>query len=596
MSRAVEASRGRAIEAQRGQAVLTLVRVAALLAMVGMMLGAALAWMTTGVADRQLAQGWARREVNQHLNPAATLQAVPEPTPDPEHDAAIRLLRRALAAGIAIAIPLAAGGTMLLLRQWVRTARDAARDEVLRGNRIATAQELASLLAWARKHGRPITFGGVPLPPQDEARHLLAVGKSGSGKTTALRSLVRQIAERGEHALIFDPDGSYVAQFYRPGRGDVILNIWDERSARWNPLADIVDKADAERVSAVLLPKPQGLSEGAIWYDQARAVLAEVIHHLVQAGRTEAGDLAAMLTGASVDELRKIVAGTPAARAFEPGADKATASVLFMLTSASRIVAMLASLPSDAAPFSFDRFYAGLDAHSGPKPFVFLAAPRRFREAGAPIVAAWIDAAAAAILQRQPDQAPQAWLLLDEVASLPPIQSLMTLLPEGRKYAACIVLACQSIAQLRQAYTDQGAEVVTGQCATQIIMATGDSATAKWAVELAGTVETQALRPTETLGSDQDGRGSLATTRERKTLVLDAELAGLAIGEAFLRLSGYPLARIRIDPPEAEPVLAPAFIPRPVASPPAPRDAEPGQARAIRIEDRDDWLTTGGLA
>lgn len=112
-----------------------------------------------------------------------------------------------------------------------------------------------------------------------------------------LRALVQQIAARGEHALIFDADGSYTQRFYRPERGDIILNPWDRRSARWNPLGDVRDLADARRIAAVLIPKPQGLTEGAIWYEQARAVLAQLMLHLVRRG-AGLDDFAAMLARA----------------------------------------------------------------------------------------------------------------------------------------------------------------------------------------------------------------------------------------------------------------------------------------------------------
>lgn len=596
MSRAVEASRGRAIEAHRSRAVLALVRVAGAMVLLGMVLGAVLVWWLSGVDDRQMAEVWLRQQINRHLNPVAIFQAQQQAGfvvtgETAEHLAAMKMLTRAGLAGSVLAALLATGVTLLVRRQWINAAHKASLDQVKRGNRIATAQELASLLALATKHGSPIMLGGVPVPPGDEARHMLLAGKSGSGKTTALRALVRQIDRRGEHALIFDADGSYVRFFYRAERGDIILNPWDARSARWNPLADVRDIADARRIAAVLIPKPAGLTEGAIWYEQARAVLAQVMVHLVQQGRAGLDDLAAMLTGASVDELRAVVAGTPAARAFEPGAEKATASVVFMLTGAANIVATLASVDPSAPAFSFDRFYRELDRHDGPAPMIFLAAPRRVREAAAPIVAAWVDAAASAILQRPLDTAPKAWLFLDELASLPPIQSLLVLLPEGRKYHACVVLAFQSVAQLRQTYTDHGAEIITGQTATQLLMAVGDTATAKWGVDLLGTVEVENQRPTETLGSDQDGRGSLATTRERKSLVIDAELMNLAIGQAYLRVSGQPLALVAIDPPQDMPTIAPDEVP--VAPVIGHAATPPASAPASRIEDRDDWLTGG---
>lgn len=598
MSRAVQASRGRAIEAHRGRAVLALARVAGAMVLLGMVLGAALTWWLSGVDDRQLAEVWLRQQINRHLNPAAIFQAQQQAGfvvtgETAEHFAAMKMLTRAGLAGSVLAVLLATGVTLLVRRQWINAAHRASLDQVKRGNRIATPRELALLVDRQAKSERPILIGGVPVPAGDEQRHALYVGKSGSGKTTALHGLVHQVAARGEHVLLFDPDTSYVATFYDPARGDIILSPWDARGARWNPLLDVTGIDDAYRLAAILLPKSQGMGENAVWYDQARAVIAHVVHHLVREGRTDLDDLAAILARAGVDELRDIVAGTEAARAFQAGAEKASASVAFMLTGPARIVAALASVPASAPAFSFDAFYRDLDRHDGPKPFVFLAVPRRARENGNPLVAAWIDAAASAILQRPLDTAPPAWLVIDEVGSLPAVQSLLTLLPEGRKHRVSVVLAIQSVAQLRQTYNDHGAEIVAGQTATQVMMAVGDPATARWLVELAGNVEAETTRPTETLGTDKAGRGSLATARERKTLLIDGELTGLGTGDAYLRLTGYPLAKVRVDPAPGVPIGQPDFIPathavRTVA------DHAPAPTAASRIEDRDDWLTTGG--
>lgn len=594
---AFEASRGRAIEASRARAILTLARVAVAVALLGLGLGAMLVWLAAGADDRQLAAAWARHWAYQHLNPMGIFKAQQQggfaaAIVSPEQVAAMRMLRHMFAAGILIALPLAAGLTMLVRRHWIAAARAAALDQVLRGNRIAAPQELAALVARTKPLGQPLRIGGVPIPPRYDTRHTLVGGTTGSGKTTMLHGHARQIEVRGEPALIFDPDGSYTQHFYRPERGDVILNVWDVRSARWNPLTDIASLADAYRVASVLLPKPAQVGESAVWYDQTRTVLAHILDHQARAGDTSLDQLAATLNSATADALHAIAAGTPAARVFEAGGERATASVLFMLGLAARTISMLAVVPESAPAFSFDRFYAGLDDHDGPKPFVFLAAPRRYREAAAPIIAAWIDAAASAILQREPGNGCNAWLFIDELASLPPIQSLLTLLPEGRKHRACVVIAFQSIAQLRQAYGNEGAEVITGQTATQLIMAVGDSATAKWAVELIGTVEVEHQRASETLGPDKHGHGSLATHRERKSLVIDAELTGLHTGEAFLRLAGLPVAKVAIDPPPAMPVIAPAFIAAPVVAA-IVGDIPPAPLAASRIEDRDDWLTAG---
>jgi hypothetical protein len=594
VSRTVEqVGRGHAIETRRFQSVLVLARTGLALTLLGFALGAILACLTAGAADQRLVVTHVRAKIAETLDPQALLGIQRTPVPavivpaSPDYMAATRLLWRMGIAGGVLAVLLGTGLTVLLGRQWIITARDAALDLVLRGNRIATAGELTRLVMATRLQAPFLTIGTVPVPPQDEARHTLAIGKSGSGKTTFLHGHLAQIVARGEHGIVFDPDHSYTQHFYRPQRGDVLLDPFDARTARWDPLADIANLADAYRVAAVLLPKPANVSESSVWYDQARTLLGHILHHLADSGAS-LDALAAMLNTASTDDLRAIVASTPASRIFETGGERATASVLFMMTLAARTVDVLAAIPDTAPAFSFDRFYAGLPEHAGPKPLIFLATPRRFREAGAPVIAAWIDAAASAILQRPPGDAPKAWIILDELPSLPPVQSLLTLLPEGRKHGACCVLAFQSIAQMRERYGPEGAEIVCGQTATQLLMSVGDHASAKWAVDLIGTVEVENRRASEQLG-DKEG-GSLATSRERKSLVLDSELTGLAVGDAFLRLSGFPLARVAIDPGAPMPIIARDFVPA-AAPPRIPVAATPSP---LRIDDQDDWASLAG--
>jgi len=55
------------------------------------------------------------------------------------------------------------------------------------------------------------------------------MGDTGSGKSTAIRQLLRQVQERGESAIVTDPAMDFVGEFYDPKRGDLILNPLDAR-------------------------------------------------------------------------------------------------------------------------------------------------------------------------------------------------------------------------------------------------------------------------------------------------------------------------------------------------------------------------------
>jgi hypothetical protein len=75
--------------------------------------------------------------------------------------------------------------------------------------------------------------------PADETKHFKMIGTTGTGKSTAIRELLEGALARGDRAVIADPDCSYVDRFYDKSRGDVILNPFDSRAARWDLFAEM---------------------------------------------------------------------------------------------------------------------------------------------------------------------------------------------------------------------------------------------------------------------------------------------------------------------------------------------------------------------
>lgn len=72
-----------------------------------------------------------------------------------------------------------------------------------------------------------------------------------------------------------------------------------------------------------------------------------------------------------------------------------------------------------------------------------------------------------------------------------------------------------------------------------------------------------------------------------------SEVTGLATGEAYLRLSGYRLAKVVIDQGAPMPPIAEGWIPAPVVIPPVVLDSLIPTPAPARIEDGDDWLFAG---
>src|SRR6185312_13379347 len=75
-----------------------------------------------------------------------------------------------------------------------------------------------------------LTLARVALAPLDETKHFKMIGTTGTGKSTAIQELLGGALERGDRAVIADPDGGYLARFQ--ARHDVILNPFEPRARR----------------------------------------------------------------------------------------------------------------------------------------------------------------------------------------------------------------------------------------------------------------------------------------------------------------------------------------------------------------------------
>ena len=577
VSRSETLSRGQASRNRHWAGVNARAQVAAILFLLCAGVGAIVGWTTAPKITRREAVSYVKTQGRELLDPFGRSLQTPEARVrvaerdnilDPGSLAAQgfkRLLWRMGGFGLLFGIAIGFTAYRWRRRAWAREGERTGRDRTIRGAELVKAGQLARMVRLDPAE-RPVTIGGVPVPEGEEARHFLFAGATGTGKTTAIWALLDQVERRGQHAFVHDVDGGYVARYYRPERGDLILNPFDARCAYWNPFDDVRSPSDADRLAGFIVAKPAGNATGDdVWYDQARLVVAAVIRRLWEQGRGIVPELARALRDMTPDELAELTRGTEAARVFQRDADKATASVLFCLAEAAKIVGTLKPEASDGPTVSFDDFYASLPGIEGAKPWIFLASRKRNFAAARPLLGCWLDCAVAAILDRPIRGAPRAWLVLDELPALPRASGLLTLLPEGRKFGAAVVIAFQAIGQLRDTYGQHAAGTIVGQAGTQLVMRLGDPESTRWATELLGRSEVEEHRSSASLDSDAwTDKGSLSTMRQTKPVVLDSEIGHLAPLTGFLRLSSLPIARVAIDRAHMErPDIADATVPLP---------------------------------
>lgn len=437
-------------------------------------------------------------------------------------------------------------GLLLLRKAAARRRERALRDHVLSGTKVTSEAKLARLARAEAGGAQALAIGSVLLPPRLETRHLAMIGTTGSGKTTVMRQLLDGIAARGEAALVYDTSGEFIAHYYRPECGDIILNPFDARCAYWSPFAEIAHPADADRIARQLIAET-GKKDEDVWLETSRILVANMLRELWKEGKHTLPDLLAALQTLDKDELKAWLESTSSARTFSDDADRATGSVLFMLAKAANLVQFLRAQEEGEEAFSFRAFIAGLDDRTGAKPWIFVPRKEDYFEASKPLLACWLECAASALLGLSPSNDRRVWFLLDEIADLPRVDNLARLLPEGRKFGAAAVLTFQAIGQMRHRYGDDLAEAMLGCCNTKLFLQMTDAKSRAWASDTIGSCEVEVHTMTGALGeSDGKPRTTLGRQRKIRPAVFESELR-LARHEGYLLFpDGFPVARIRL--------------------------------------------------
>src|ERR1700722_20138617 len=179
-----------------------------------------------------------------------------------------------------------------------------------RGAYVANSPQPRSSRFGQKTRDSDISLAGTPVPAQDEAKHFKLIGTTGTGKSTAIQEILAGALARGDRAVIADPDGGYLRRFYRPDRGDVVLNPFDKRSVRWDPFSEIKSGYDVEQLARSLIPDHEGQDRS--WRGYARTFFTAVTRQVHEAGIKDVDELYRLLVVADSGELRELVRGTPA--------------------------------------------------------------------------------------------------------------------------------------------------------------------------------------------------------------------------------------------------------------------------------------------
>ena len=412
----------------------------------------------------------------------------------------------------------------------VETARP---DPVVRGTKVGTQtrRRKRSAVDEAIRNGW-VVFANEPVQPNDETTHFVAEGASGTGKTTVTKALLATAIARGDQMVVADPSGEFVGHFLRDG--DVILNPFDERCAKWCLFSDIRFPTDYERMSAALLPY-SGSAESRRWTDRGRELLATMMraYHQLDAGGSDA--FAHFLRTATPEMMGELCEGTESASLFEEGNERLRGSVLSELSPATRFLSQMGAVTGE--PFSIRDW----TENSGGRLWL----PYRINQLDTlrAAIGSWIGIAAMEVMSMEPSRTRRVWFVVDELDMLGRVPDLEKGLTNGRRYGACFALGFQSISQLRETYGKNVAATIEENIATKLILRCegfGQDGTAEHASRMIGEREVafEDVSTSAATGKDRTASTTKSLRHRVERAVLPAEISQLPNLTGYLKRPG----------------------------------------------------------
>ncbi|MFC0095895.1 type IV secretion system DNA-binding domain-containing protein, partial [Xanthomonas citri] len=184
--------------------------------------------------------------------------------------------------------------------------------------------------------------------------------------------------------------GTFYSKFSFPG--DTILNPFDRRSSGWTLFNEIKGVHDFDRMAKSVIP-PQIDPSDEQWCAYARDVLADTMRKLVETNNQDQDTLVNLLVREDGEVIRAFLVNTDSQGYFRDNAEKAIASIQFMMNKYVRPLSFMTK-----GDFSLHKWVNDPNAGN-----LFVTWREDMRAAQRPLVATWIDTICATILSISDD-------------------------------------------------------------------------------------------------------------------------------------------------------------------------------------------------
>jgi type IV secretory pathway TraG/TraD family ATPase VirD4 len=394
----------------------------------------------------------------------------------------------------------------------------------------------------------------VPLPYSAESEGIAILGGTGSGKTkSCVNLIVKQAWDRGEKLIVLDSKGDFTAAFAHE-KSVHILAPWDNRSIQLDLCADMPRGAlDADMIGQALLP-PIPNDHQPVFRNTALNIFTGVLNSLYQDSlKYPDKPLTWATLFETISDMKKLVpalqaypSGVQGLTAIQAGPDEA-AKFLTNLHSSTKFLYYLGKAWPNPS-FSLRSWMR--DGKGG---MLILRFASDFKELSRSLCAMVTAITIGELLSWPVNKEIPVWFVLDEIANLEmKIANLAEGITAGRERGGRFVLATQDMTRIFGIYGHEEGRSILNSLRTFVAFWAGDKTNAEYAADCLGAEQEQRLQTFSDGTSSNSARAFDSSVSHNESvhlrmskLVTPSELGELKKGEAFLRVPGLPITRLK---------------------------------------------------
>ncbi len=377
----------------------------------------------------------------------------------------------------------------------------------------------------------------VSIPVSFEARHFFICGTVGTGKTTLISSVIDQVKQLHEKAVVYDAkDGELVSIFYNE-QTDIIYNPLDARSVYLNIFDMIENDSDFDALAKSLVPETHVRER--FFNDAARNIFAGILRYCHANGLTDNQHIWNILR-LPVEQLRNKLSNinSEAVIYLSENQGGVTQSIMSSLIRYAKIFRYLQN-PGKKESFSLRNW-----VNSPGKGTIFLTNNTKQRESLRGILSLFINSLADNILSLRDDPQRRIFIIVDEFGTLQRMDSVKELLSLGRSKGCSFWIGVQEKAQIDDIYGRSISNSIINQCNTHIIFRMNDSDSAEYFSRVFGERESILTEHTHSQQGGSSHRGtSYRDITKREHLILPSELQTLPDFKCYVKMHSFPIVK-----------------------------------------------------